>query len=318
LGKPVPSDLYSYKSKSTKAVTMKVNGKNVPVELEDGYVKLNRVWAKGDTIELQMSMPIRKVEAHPNVKADIDRFSIERGPIVYCLEGADNPDKLVRNLLFDENVALSTSFKPNLLGGVQIIEGKASALKLAEGSNELEKTSVDVTAIPYYAWANRGANEMTVWLPTKEKDVAIKPQPTIASTSKVSASKGTGNPQCLVDQINPKSSHDKAEGMYHWWSQRGNKQWVQFDFKEPTELSGIEVYWLDDSRNGGGCGVPQSWRLVYKDGDDWKQVVDGNGYATEQDMFNKTAFTKVKTTSVKIELQLKEKLSGGVIEVRFE
>jgi DUF1680 family protein len=318
MNKPVPSDLYSYKSKSTEAVTMKVNGKDIPVELEDGYVKLSRAWAEGDTIELNLPMPIRKVEAHPNVKADVDRFSVERGPIVYCLEGADHPDRLVRNLLFDENVDLSISFKPELLGGVQIIKGKANALKLADDSEELIKTPVGFTAIPYYAWANRGANEMTVWLPTKEEDVAIKPHPTIASKSKVTASKGTGNPQCLVDQTEPKNSHDKGEGMYHWWSQRGNKQWVQFDFEEPTELSGIEVYWLDDSRNGGGCGVPQSWRLVYKDGAEWKQVVDGNGYAVEEDMFNKTAFTKVKTTSVKIELQLTENLSGGVLEVRFQ
>ena len=157
---------------------------------------------------------------------------------------------------------------------------------------------------------------MMVWLPTKMKDAVLSPRPTIASKSKVTASRGSGRLACLADQIKPQNSADKSGEMYHWWPNKGTTEWVQFKFEELTELSDIEVYWLDDTGSG-ECRVPQSWKLMYKDDDEWKQVVDGNGYAVEKNMFNRTSFKAVTTKAVRIEIQLQDKWSAGVLEVRF-
>ena len=251
-------------------------------------MQLSRKWKKGDVVELDLPMPIRKVIAHEKVEANKDRFSIERGPIVYCVEGVDRPGGRVRNLIVSPEVKLATSYRKNLLSGVQVITGDASPVGRKEDSDEREvKETVQFTAIPYYSWCNRGANEMMVWLPTKARDAVLSPRPTIASQSKVTVSKGTGHPACL-----------------------------QFEFDKPTELSAIEVYWLDDTGSG-ECRVPKSWKLMYKDGDDWKQVVDGNGYAVEKDMFNRTSFKAVTTKAVRIDVQLQDKWSTGVLEVSF-
>src|SRR5262249_28865072 len=94
---PISSDLYRFADKNTEAVVLKVNGKAVPVKLDKGYVALNRTWKAGDTIELNMPMPIRRVAANEQVASDRGRVAIERGPIVYAAEFADNPNGKVRN-----------------------------------------------------------------------------------------------------------------------------------------------------------------------------------------------------------------------------
>lgn len=316
MNQPVPSDLYAYADPVKAKPTLKLNGSAVPVQPVNGYVVLNRQWKAGDTIELTLPMQIRKVVTHEKVKEDRNRIALERGPIVYCLEGADHPDRQVRNLVFDPSSALETEFREELLGGVQVLTGKASKIVLNKEGKK-EKSEIDITAIPYYAWCNRGSNEMTVWLATRPEDVFVKPLPTIASQSRVSASRGTGNPQSIVDQIQPKSSHDKDEQFYHWWPKKGTTEWIQLDFSRPEKLYAIEVYWLDDTGQG-ECKVPQSWKLLYRDRQEWKEVVDGSGYSTKIDMFNRTSFKEVTTEAIRVEIQLQPDWSGGILEVRLE
>jgi DUF1680 family protein len=101
------------------------------------------------------------------VAADRGRVAIERGPIVYAAEGADNANGRVRNLLLPDKEHLTAEFKPELLNGVMVIKGKAIELG-PNGQNGVPKTVQEFTAIPYYAWANRGRGEMIVWLPREE------------------------------------------------------------------------------------------------------------------------------------------------------
>lgn len=319
MNRPVPSDLYRYDDNHPQApeIALKVNGRAVPLKLTDGYVRLSRQWKRGDRIELTLPMPIRKVRAHEKVKADRHRFAIERGPIVYCLEGADHPQGQVRNLIVSPEVELATAYRPDMLGGIQVITGKAAAVGLHETTDKrMIRQEIDFTAIPYYAWCNRGANEMVVWLPTRMEDAAVKPRPTIASQSRVKASRGTGRPESMVDQIKPQSSDDKRNEFYHWWPRKGTLEWVEFAFDEPATISSVEVYWLDDTGSG-ECRVPKKWRLLYRDGSEWKPVDDGNGYATEKDMFNRTSFAEVTTSAVRMDVQMQKNWSGGILEVRF-
>ncbi len=314
---PVPGDLYSYTDNTAIKPTLSVNDASVPVNPVNGYVILDRQWNTGDTIELELPMPIRKVVAHEKVVEDRHRIALERGPIVYCLEGADHPDKQVRSFIFNPSSEMKTEYRPELLGGVQVLTGVASIAALNDEGKAVAASEVKITAIPYYAWCNRGPNEMVVWLPTRIEDVFVKPRPTIASQSRVTASRGSGRAGNIVDQVVPKSSHDKDEEFYHWWPKKGTQEWVQFEFEKPQALSAIEVYWLDDTGHG-ECKVPQSWKLMYRDGQDWKQVVDGNGYGTELNMFNRTSFTEVITSAIRLEIQMQSRWSAGILEVRLE
>jgi uncharacterized protein len=169
----VPGSLYKFAGATTnEPVTLKVNGKAVPLEVEKGYVSVNRKWEKGDVIELNLPMPIRRVVANENVKADAGRIALQRGPIVFCAEWPDNPNGKVRNLVLPDDQPLTATFEPSLLNGVETIQGRAFAVsKAADGS--LVKTEQDFKAIPYYAWANRGRGEMAVWIPGSESSVHV-------------------------------------------------------------------------------------------------------------------------------------------------
>jgi DUF1680 family protein len=167
----LPGDLYKFADSATnEPVTLKVNGRPVAIKLSNGYALLSRTWENGDVIELKLPMPVRRVVANENVKADAGRIALERGPIVFCAEWPDNPDGKVRNLLLPDDQSLTASFEPSLLNGVETVKGRAfSVSRSADGS--LAKTEQDFKAIPYFAWANRGKGEMSVWLADSENSV---------------------------------------------------------------------------------------------------------------------------------------------------
>jgi DUF1680 family protein len=149
---PVPSDLYRMADRNAESVVLKVNGKAVPVAggkgYDKGYVKLARTWTKGDTIELVMPMPVRRVVANDHVAADRGRVAVQRGPIVYAAEWVDNPDGKVRNLMLPDNAKLTAEYRPALLNGVEVVTGKAIALSY-DLRGQVVKRQQDLTMIPY-------------------------------------------------------------------------------------------------------------------------------------------------------------------------
>lgn len=169
---PIPSDLYRYSDINNEKVRMSVNGEEVALNVEKGFVNIERDWEKGDVIELDLPMPIRRVIANEKVTADIGRVALERGPIMYCAEAVDNNGHVL-NMLLDDNAELKTEYRKDLLNGVTVIHGKAMVLNYSEDAKYLVKKEQDLMAIPYYAWAHRGAGEMIVWLARDES--AIKP-----------------------------------------------------------------------------------------------------------------------------------------------
>jgi hypothetical protein len=159
----VPGGLYQFlKGAANEPVTLKVNGKEVPIKLDQGYVRLNRSWKKGDVIELNLPMPVQRVLASDKVKADRGRIALQRGPIVFCAEWPDNPNGKVRNLILPRDQSFNATFEPSLLNGVETINGKAVTVSQnADGA--MVKAEQPFKAIPYFAWANRGKGEMAVW-----------------------------------------------------------------------------------------------------------------------------------------------------------
>ena len=146
VGRPVPSDLYSQVSPGGLSdFSVKVNGAPFAVRPQKGYCVIDRAWKAGDTVEIAMNMPVRRVKAHENVKADRGRLAVERGPVVYCAEGADNGGKA-----FEARLPADAAFAD---ASVAIGGTAFPALKASNG----------LVLIPYFAWCHRGAGEMQTW-----------------------------------------------------------------------------------------------------------------------------------------------------------
>jgi len=167
LGKPVPSDLYRFAEQRTKAVSLKINGTEVPIRLERGYAVVQKSWKNGDRIELDLPMPIRRVYCNENVKTNEGLAALQRGPVVYCAEGIDNGGT-VFDLILDDKAPLTAEFRQDLLGGIQVIQGEA-AIGTLDPDGRTSRRSAPLMAIPYYAWAHRGPGQMRVWFPRTEE-----------------------------------------------------------------------------------------------------------------------------------------------------
>ena len=313
-GEVVPSDLYRFADPGPEQTTLKVNGAPAPIQLEKGFAVLRRDWKAGDAVELSVPMPARRVIAHENVKDDLNRVAVQRGPLVYCAEGADNSGRVLNRVLPDDAV-IRAEQRPELLGGVTVLHATGQARqRLPDGSPALQPA--EITWIPYYAWNHRGPNAMIVWIPRTPELADIEPLPTLASKSQISASHV--NPrdtlQALSDQADPQRSNDQGLPRFTWWDHRGTAEWVQYDWPQNTTVTGVEVYWFDDTGLG-QCRVPQSWRLLGKTGDTW-QTIREDSLPIEQDRFCRITFPPVKCSALRIEVQLQPDFSGGILEWR--
>jgi hypothetical protein len=145
-GEAMPTDLYAFLNTAVDAPVFKVNGESVNLDIRDGYARIRRDWTSGDTVELFLPMPVRRVVAHDRAAEDRGRVALQRGPLVYAVEGIDNGER-VFDLVLTDDAALHLEFRPDLLDGVAVIKGEG------------------ILAVPYHVWANRGPGQMLVWLP---------------------------------------------------------------------------------------------------------------------------------------------------------
>jgi DUF1680 family protein len=168
----MPSDLYQFENNDTKNVEIKINGQVVNYSMKDGYAVLNKNWKKGDIVEVNLPMDVRRVVANKNVKDDIGKVSLQRGPLMYCAEWPDNFGK-ASNIIVPDNAVMTTEFRPDLLNGVMVIKSEVPEVIVNKDENSVSTVNRTMTAIPYYSWAHRGKGEMMLWFPTKVKDVDL-------------------------------------------------------------------------------------------------------------------------------------------------
>lgn len=164
-GEVAPGELYKYADGKSLGYKVLVNGEEVSSELDKGYFTITRNWKKGDKVSLHLDMEPRVVTAREEVEADRGRIAVERGPIVYCAEAADNSFP-VRSVLMGPDPAMTVSHGDVLGYPVEKISTIAQTLHYDQ-MGRLRVDDVKLTMIPYYAWCHRGAGEMTVWLPTE-------------------------------------------------------------------------------------------------------------------------------------------------------
>ncbi|MFZ0428576.1 MAG: glycoside hydrolase family 127 protein [Acidobacteriota bacterium] len=172
-----PDGLYHFLDTVDESPQISVNGQALDAPMEKGYAVIDRTWEPGDTVDLNLPMPIRRVIADERVEADRGRVALQRGPVVYCLEGTDNTDGKVRNLYIEDGAQFQTAFQADLLGGVETLSGQAVFVP-EKGRNQ----NRDFVAIPYYAWANRGPSEMTVWVARDAEHAKVQDDDEVSGT----------------------------------------------------------------------------------------------------------------------------------------
>jgi len=169
-----------------------------------------------------------------------------------------------------------------------------------------------VTAIPYYAWDNRAAGEMRVWLP-----LVPPPPPTGGAEMKARVSVSFKNANCQPEAIRdgkePKSSGDHPGALCHWWPHKGGEEWAQYTWKQPVSVSGARVYWFDDTGEG-ACRLPVSWQILYLDGADWKPVEGASAWPVKKDAWCAAAFTPVTTTALRLAVKMQPEWAAGAHE----
>jgi uncharacterized protein len=211
---------------------------------------------------------------------------------------------------------LTAAFRPDLLNGVTVVKGRAVALAY-DAQGKVAREEQDFTAIPYYAWANRGRGQMMVWFPAVEAVGRPLTSPTITTTAKVTTS-GRKNPDPVKDGEEPAASNDSTS-YFDWWPQgttpagpqRVKSGWMEYAFDKPVTVSESQLYWFDDTGRG-GVRVPAKWRLLYKDGDTWKPVETAEQWGVEKNRYNSVKFKPVTTGGFRLEVDFQEGFSAGV------
>lgn len=301
--------------------TVSVNGAAVQnPSVENGYLVLDRTWNPGDEVVLDLPMAVVRLAADPRVEANAGRLAIQRGPLVYCLEAADQASSVsVAEIAISKDAQLSPQRRPDLLGGVVTLTGEGKTA-VAAGANRRqlytkapEEQPVNITAIPYYAWDNRTPGEMAVWIPT------TAPTPEVKGLERNAAvTMSFANTNCNVngcrDGLGVKESADyRPDGTCHWWPHKGGEEWVQYSWDAPQKASGARAFWFDDTGHG-QCRLPVTWQIEYQDGEQWKPVRALGEYPVELDQWCEAHFEPVDTKALRLSVQMQPDFAAGVHE----
>jgi uncharacterized protein len=157
---------------------------------------------------------------------------------------------------------------------------------------------------------------MKVWLPQTPRTPALgglETQPKVG----LSYVSGNSQPWGINDGLEPKSSGDQPAALCHWWPHQGRDEWVQYTWKMPVTLKSARVYWFDDTGRG-ACRLPASWRIEYREGEDWKPIAASTEYPVKKDAWCEVSCTPVTTTALRLAVKLQEQWAAGVHEWKVE
>lgn len=299
VGRPVPSDLYGYASTNgLDGVSIAVNGEAVPLALDKGYCTVDRTWRLGDKVKVSFPMPVNRVRAARRVQADRGRAAVERGPIVWCAEQADN-GKSVHDALLPADAMFS-------LSDVEVAGHRFPSLVASNG----------LKLVPYFAWAHRANGEMQTWFPTGEPaDGNPFDDNVYGARVSVSSNHLGDEPNDLLDGVWPsRSSDDVVERFCFWAPDRlGKDEWVEAVFPKAETLKGLDVYWFDDDR---GCAVPASWSVSAEAEGGGLADVAGK-YPVARDAVCEGRFDKpVTSRRFRVCIKARHDKSTGLFEIR--
>lgn len=172
-GEAVPGGLYTYENNKQYSLTLlSINNQPVKYTIENGYLVIDREWAPNDQVSISFPMDIRRVYSRSEVKANVERVALQRGPLIYCVEGTDNDGKAL-NIVLPKTAQVVTAKQQVLTENVVSLEAEATVLSVMPGGENVQAVKKKIRAVPYYTWNNRGAGQMLVWLPQRILDIKI-------------------------------------------------------------------------------------------------------------------------------------------------
>ncbi|GHT23845.1 hypothetical protein FACS189419_08320 [Planctomycetales bacterium] len=320
VGKPVPSDLYSYLgNNSYSKPVVEVNGKQIEYNTDKGFAVIEREWKENDKVAIKIDTPLNRVGCNEQVAANRNRVAFEKGPLVYCFESIDNDGHLF-DLIPESTDNAAAKTETNLGDAESLTIDGVLVKRQRDGSLDKEKRKLKM--IPYCVWDNRGDTAMQVWMSTDETTVeARKPYQNAAVSVSFARPKDDmpNRKRFINDGKFPQGNETLNLQHFDWWEHLGTVEWVQYDFREPITVEHSAVYWFDDTGRG-QCRVPKSWRILYKTGNDWKEVAltEGSAYRNEKGTLNAVDFAPITTNSLRLEVALPEGFSAGVFEWAVE
>ncbi len=168
--------------------------------------------------------------------------------------------------------------------------------------------------MPYYAWDNRKAGPMKVWLPGAP---AVPPAGGLELRARVSTSFASGNASlgAIHDGKEPQGSRKHPGQLCHWWPHKGGEEWVQYTWVNQAEIDGTSVYWFDDT-GVGECRLPASWEVRYLEGETWKPVAVEGTYTVAMDRWCEVRFPAVRTTALRLVFRQPPEWATGIHEWR--
>ncbi|MGL6226000.1 MAG: glycoside hydrolase family 127 protein [Thermoguttaceae bacterium] len=328
VNRPVPSDLYTYDNEihvQQLVLSLKSDDclpkDSMDVNDSKGFLRIDRVWKPGDVLTIRFPVRTNIVRAHEQVRADVGRIALERGPLLYAFEGVDNANH-VFDVMMNDSLQIEEKERPELGGYVElnIVEGAYIVTRDAK-TGQIEQKPIVFRAIPYALWANRKEGPMSVWIGTTLETVEVAPPPTLASQSNVQVSFSRGETgQMMVRAINDQKIPKEGQipPNFDFWPHKGGrnkpKEWCQLDFSESQIVSKVKIYWFDDTGRG-ECRVPKSWLLYYRDEKgNWEPVVNLDEYTNKKDEWNEVRFEPIETSALRLELELPRQYSSGLFE----
>lgn len=318
-GRPLPSALYAYDDPTPATWSVRVNGEGFSGQPVQGFAAITREWKDGDTVALELPMPVRRVAGNPKIAATRDQVALERGPVVYAFEGVDN-DGVVFDVVLPPAVRATPEHQEALLGGVTVLKLAGAQRAFRSDAGEVATKPASLTAIPYAVWANRGLSPMTVWVARTPDRARLAPRATIASQAKITTSfhRNGMDPARLNDQQMPQNATDGFAANFDFWPHKGTAEWVGYEFAQPTAVRAVTVSWFDDTGSG-ECRLPASWRLLYRtESGQWEPVSGASAYSLRKSDPLKVTFTPVTTKALRLEVQLPPNFSAGLYEWEVE
>jgi len=354
--RPVKFPLYLRVPGWCRAPALVVVGQPVVMIARGGYIVLDREWKDGDavTLKLPMDVTLRQWAQNGN-SVSVDRgpvtYSLAIGekwekyggtqawpewqvlptsdwnyglvldeknlaksfevvPKKWAPDGGAKPPVNPLNRYDVELVARARKIpnwvvdEDNVVGALQPSPVNSTAPEEKVRLIPMGAARLRITAFPFIATGQMKGNEWKKTVPSPVSASHVFSGDTAAA---------------MIDGWEPKKSADTSLPRFTWWDRKGSEEWVQHEFETPRKVSAAKVYWFDDGPLNGGCRVPQSWKLLYRDAaGKWQPVQAKGSYGVEPDKYNTVSFEPVETTAVRLQVQLRPKYSSGILEWRTE
>lgn len=328
-----------------EGATVRLNGE--PVDLDpapESYAVVDRTWSDGDVVELRLPMRtgVRTWEANH------DAVSVDHGPLTFSLaiterwESEPSEEPWPALLVYPEsawnygldlpadNPATALELHPlDPPAGSNPFTHEGARLEIRAPGKVIQAWRTDPEQVvrtlqPSPVGSDAPAEELRL-LPMGATRLRITAFPRIGSGPDARPWDGTlasaswcwpgDSVDAIYDGQRPTSSGDHSIPRLTWWDHVGTAEWVRLDFDAPVTVSEAGVYWFDDT-GVGECRVPASWRLLYRSEGGWTEVANPSGYGTALDTYNQVGFDEVTTDGLRLEVQLRNGFSAGILEWR--